>query len=112
MTATTSETVTLPLRRPIKVHGKAGPEEISTLALNMPTGRTVLRLGEPFTTKIEQEAGAGSPTKLEFKIIPSLAAEYLVDMTGYNADLLGQMHPLDVLAAFDALTRMLRPIVG
>lgn len=109
MTDPTSESVTLPLRRPIKVHGVNGVEEISSITLKMPSGRIVLRLGEPFTVKNEQPA-PGAPISVEFKIIPSMAAEYLAEMSGHNVDLLGQMHPRDVLDAFDALARMLRPI--
>ena len=101
--------VTLKLRRPITVHGAAGAEQIGELKLKLPSGRIVLRLGEPFTTKIDFVDGSN---RLEFKIIPALAGEYLAEMSGYNTDLLGQLHPLDVLAAFDALTKMLRPTEG
>ena len=101
---------TLPLRRPITVHGDDGPTELRVLTLKLPSGRTVLRLGEPFTTKIESDGVSGS--KIEFKVIAPLAAEYLSEMTGVNPILLGQLHPLDVLAAFDLLVRMLRPTVA
>lgn len=104
------DTFTLPLRRPITVHGKEGAQPVSELKLNMPSGRTVLRLGEPFMTKIERDAAGAE--RIEFKVIPAAAADYLAEMSGYNADLLGQMHPLDVLAAFDVLVKMLRPIEG
>src|SRR5690349_3227601 len=102
--------VTLTLRRPITVHGKEGQVSITALPLNLPSGRIVLEHGEPFTTKIEQDGVGGN--KIEFRIIPALARQYLVDMSGHNADVLAQMHPLDVLAAYDALTKMLRPTEG
>lgn len=104
-----SDKVTLQLRKPIKVHGTAGAVDLDVLTLNMPSGRLVLRLGEPFTTKIEQDGGSN---KIEFKIIAPLAAEYLAEMSGQNVDLLGQMHALDVLAAFDVIVNMLRPTAG
>ena len=46
---------TLPLRKPITVHGKTGPETVSELTLKLPSGRIVLQLGEPFSTKLEQD---------------------------------------------------------
>jgi hypothetical protein len=100
----------LTLRRPITVHAEGGKKQIDVLPLKLPSGRTVLNLGEPFTTKIE-DAGDGA-TKIEFKIIPAIAREYLAEMTGINADLLGQLHPLDVMALFDLLARILCPIKG
>lgn len=106
----TTESTTFNLRKPITVHGTAGAEQISSLTLKMPSGRIVLKLGEPFTTKIEADGAGGN--KIEFKVIPALAAEYLAEMTGYDSIILGQLHPLDVLAAFDHLTRMLRPTEG
>lgn len=101
---------TLPLRRPITVHGKNGQESISALPLKLPSGRIVLEHGEPFTTKIEQDGVGGN--KIEFRIIPALARQYLAEMSGHNADVLAQLHPLDVLAAYEALTKMLRPTEG
>lgn len=99
---------TITLRKSITVPGEGGKKEISELPLKLPSGRTVLNLGEPFTTKVEGDGAGG--TKIEFKIIPALAKEYLTEMTGINSDLLGQLHPLDVMDCFDALARILRPI--
>ncbi len=99
---------TLKLRKPIKTHGKDGVQEASELHLKLPSGRLMLRLGEPFTTKVEQD-GPGAPTRFEFKINPALATEYLVEMSGINAQLLEQLHPLDVRDAFDRIVAVLRP---
>lgn len=101
---------TVPLRRPITVHGADGAKSIGELALKLPSGRLMLRLGEPFTTKIESDGQGGS--KVEFKVVPALASEYLAEMTGINADLLGQLHPLDVRDLFDRLVTILRPTEG
>lgn len=99
--------VTMKLRKPITVHGDNGHKEVNELTLKLPSGRTVLRLGEPFTLKIENDSQGAQ--KIEFKIIPPLATEYLAEMSGVDALLLGQMHPHDVLDAFNHLTQMLRP---
>jgi hypothetical protein len=76
----------------------------------MPSGRTVMRLGEPFTTKTENDGAGG--LKFEFRMLPSLASEYLAEMSGIDSNLLGQLHARDVLAAYDAIAKMLRPIEG
>ncbi len=102
---------TLPLRKSIKVHGKDGVQEVNELKLRLPSGRLVLRLGEPFTTKIEQNE-AGDGRRIEFKVNPTLATEYLAEMSGINSMLLGQLHALDVLAAFDKIVAILRPMPG
>lgn len=98
------------LRRTITVHGADGAKQIDEIALKLPSGRLMLRLGEPFTTKIESDGQGGS--KVEFKVVPALASEYLAEMTGINADLLGQLHPLDVRDLFDKLITILRPTEG
>lgn len=100
----------LVLRKPITVPADGVTKEIKELPLHLPSGRTVLNLGEPFTTKVEDDGAGG--TRLEFKIIPAVAKEYLAEMAGINIELLGQLHPLDVLACFDALARILRPTEG
>jgi hypothetical protein len=107
---TAPETIVLPLRKPITVHGDAGPKELKSLTLKMPSGRLVRRLGEPFTTKNESDGAGG--VRFEFRVNPALASEYLAEMSGVEADLLDQMHARDVLDAFDAIVKMLRPIEG
>lgn len=97
---------TITLRKPITSHSG----EVTKLDLKLPKGATVLRLGEPFTTKLESDGQGG--TRIEFRVLPHLATEYLVDMTGINAELLGQLHPLDVRDAFDALKDIMRPSEG
>lgn len=104
------ETATMPLRRPITVHGKNGPEQIAVLNFKLPGGALMLQKGEPFTTKIE--ADSAGTTKIEFTINPVLAGAYLAEMTGHNAALLAQLHALDVRDAFDVLVKMLRPTPG
>lgn len=102
---------TLTLRRPITTHGKgSGAEKIDTLPLRLPPGRLVLAKGMPFTTVMEPTDNGR--TKIEFKVIPSLARDYLVAMSGYDEGVLGQMHPLDIRDAYEALTRILNPIEG
>lgn len=100
------------LRKAIVVPPKPGsgdaPREATAIDLKLPSGRLVLNLGEPFTTKIEYMPGG--QTQIEFKIIPGIAKEYLAEMTGVNVDLLGQLHPLDVMMLFDKLARIMRPI--
>ncbi len=102
---------TLKLRRTIKTHGADGVKELSELHLKLPSGRLMLRLGEPFTTKVEQD-GPGAPSRFEFKINPALATEYLAEMSGINTQLLGQLHPLDVRDAFERIVAILRPTPG
>jgi hypothetical protein len=102
---------TLKLRKAITVAGADGPKQIKQLTFKMPSGATVLKYGEPFTIKIEQDGPAGV-VRIEQKIIPALASEYLAEMTGINAALLAQLHALDVIAAFSKLTELLRPTEG
>lgn len=97
----------LTLRKPITTHGTgAGQVQVSTLVLNMPKGSLVLRIGEPFVR--EATAGGG----VRYGTDPDKALAYLADMTGYDEGILGQMHALDILAAYDMLAKMLRPIDG
>lgn len=100
----------IPLRKPITKHGANGAEVIDKLDLKLPRGQLVLEVGEPFTTKVESDGNGGA--RVEFKVVPALAKQYLVDMSGINADLLGHMHPLDVRDAFDALRDIMRPTEG
>jgi hypothetical protein len=102
---------TLTLRKPITTHGKGdGAETTEHLALRLPPGRLVLTKGMPFTTVIEPTGDGRS--RIEFKILPTLARDYLVAMTGYDEGVLGQMHPLDIRDAYEAITRILNPIEG
>jgi hypothetical protein len=99
------QTQTLPLRKPIITHG-TGATSTSTLTLNMPKGSLVLRLGEPFVR--EATAGGG----VRYGLDPDKARQYLVDMTGLDDGVLGQLHALDIIAAYDKLAMMLRPTDG
>jgi hypothetical protein len=97
----------LKLRKPITVHGKNGAEKISELKLKEPSGRLMLHKGLPFT--VLTEISEGSANRVEVRINPSLALEYLVEMSGHDALILEQLSAVDVRAAHLALTRMLNP---
>lgn len=101
-----TETRSLPLRKSIKTH----EGEMKVLTVRLPSGGIVWRLGEPFTTKFESDGQGGSRT--EYRVIAPVAAEYFAEMTGVDQILLKQMHPHDVMAAFDMIATMLRPTAG
>lgn len=98
------------LRKPITVHGKEIAENVDELKFKLPSGRLAMRLGDPTTTVFHYSPDGGKT--MEAKVLPPLAAEYLAEMTGINSGLLGQLHPLDVLDAFDKVAMIMRPTEG
>lgn len=99
---------TLTLRRPITVHGEKGATSVSELKFKEPPGRLVLHKGLPFSILIEESKSGGN--RIEFRILPDLAIEYLTAMTGIDILLLEQLSAIDVRQAHQILTKMLNPI--
>jgi hypothetical protein len=99
---------TLKLRKPITGHGDKGAAVTMTeLKFKEPPGRLVLHKGLPFSILIEESKRGGN--RIEFRIIPDLAIEYLVAMTGLDELLLEQLSAVDVRQAHQIITKMLNP---
>lgn len=94
------------LQKPITVHGEQGAEKISELKLKEPPGKLVLHKGSPYSVLYDSTPGRN---RMEIQIIPELALEYLVAMSGHDAGVLEQLSASDVRAAHQAIIKIMNP---
>jgi hypothetical protein len=101
--------ITIALSKPITVPGKDGAVQLNELTMREVPDivRLALYKGMPHTMLIERTADGS--TKVEIKINPTLAREYISKMCGISELALEQLAFRDVRALQDAMIQLLNP---
>lgn len=90
--------MTIPLSRPLTVHGKNGIEQISELKLRDPTADDVLDLGD-VTRRIYSSDGMNVETKVDGQALRA----WIIALSGHDRGVVGRMDAADIRKCYDAI---------
>lgn len=95
------DTNTFPLSKSINTH----EGEVKSLVLKLPTARSFIKAGVPYSTVYERmEDGT---VREEFRFNAKAMFSFLADMTGYDDIVLGAIPAVDVMPLFYKVVAML-----
>ena len=98
-------TTTVTLSTPIKTHNG----EVSTITLKEPLARSFFDHGECFKMRVITE---GDDSRVEFDYNHKIFAKFLMDMTGIDDGLLGNMKASDYFLVRNAATNLIVGVAG